>query len=263
MNNYNNDILFVTAFKDLNRKNWNDYGRSNEFYFQRFYEITKYIKHCLIVFIEKSINDELHKIYNFNNNIIFMDLNIVNTFLKKNIFNEELIIKSEIYKNKIPIQRKNNPEHKYASYNLINHSKINFISKSKELYPNYIFYSWIDFGFGREIIHLPTVINIKKLPKKIIYQLNNDIPKEKICSEFMLSQDVIFFMGSAFIIPNELIEIFEILYEKKLKELEEKNIVDDDQNVVLQIYFDNKDLFSVFQNNTWFVFYKLLNEYYK
>ena len=34
--------------------------------------------------------------------------------------------------------------------------------------------------------------------------------------------------------------------------------VDDDQNVMLQIYYDNPDLFLTFQSYAWFSFYKLL-----
>ena len=59
----------------------------------------------------------------------------------------------------------------------------------------------------------------------------------------MLSSDVIYFAGSIFIIHTDLVSIYETLYSEKLEELYEKNIADDDQNVVLQIYLDNKNLF--------------------
>jgi hypothetical protein len=59
----------------------------------------------------------------------------------------------------------------------------------------------------------------------------------------MLSSDVIYFAGSIFIIHVDLVSTYEKLYHQKLEELQSNNIVDDDQNVVLQIYLDNKDLF--------------------
>ena len=34
-------ILFVTAYKDIGRSNWNNYNRTNEKYFECFIKLTK------------------------------------------------------------------------------------------------------------------------------------------------------------------------------------------------------------------------------
>jgi hypothetical protein len=128
------------------------------------------------------------------------------------------------------------------------------------MFKEYMFYSWIDFGISLpENSKLYKNININKLPNKIIYQhlgsnlSSNKLPLNKIYMlpekeeitdpNNMLSSHVVYFAGSIFIIHNDLVFIYEKLYDNKLQELQEKNIVDDDQNIVLQIYLDNKELF--------------------
>jgi hypothetical protein len=167
---------------------------------------------------------------------------------------------SNEYKSKIPLSRQNNPEHLYSAYNLINHSKVNFINNTKRLFPNYEYYSWIDFGYVREASNCPKNINIENLSKKIIYHclevpnLNN-----KISENEMLKSDNIFITGSSFIIHNELVERFQDIYENKLLEWHKKMVTDDDQNLVLQLYYDNPEIFELKLNNKWFSLYNLFN----
>jgi len=255
----NKDIIFVTAYKDINREKWEVIPRTNNEYFKKFKLITENIKHNLIVFVEDDIKLQLIQEYNFPSNILFYNLNTTNSFLNSRLTEQKEIIESETYKNKIPIDRKGAPEHNYAEYNLINHSKINFVKEAKDLYPDYSFYSWIDFGFGKTNNHYPTIVeNVHLLPRKIIYQLYTPIPEIKISPNDMLKEHRIFFIGSSYIIPNEMINIFEKNYELKMVELEKDGVVDDDQNMLYQIYFDYPDMFYLINNSDWFSFYNLL-----
>ena len=122
---------------------------------------------------------------------------------------QKKIIESTIYKNKIPYNRINLPEHFCSQYNLINHSKFNFVSYTKKIFPNYIFYSWIDFGFVRnKLENVPKNIDLSLLKEdKIIYQLLQKI-SNNYSAEFMLSSIEIYFMGASNIIPNLLVEQF-------------------------------------------------------
>jgi hypothetical protein len=74
----------------------------------------------------------------------------------------------------------------------------------------------------------------------------------------MLKEHRIFFIGSSYIIPNEMINTFENIYKLKMLELEKDNIVDDDQNMLYQIYYDYPDMFYLINNSDWFSFYNLL-----
>jgi len=244
------EIIFTTAFKDIHRSQWNYFQRTNANYYDDFYKLAKNINYKLIVYVE---TDET----SLNENIIFVKINEVDTFYDKYLEREKEIIESENYKNKIPNHRKVNPEHVYAEYNLINNSKINFVKHTKKLFPNYQYYAWIDFGtFNRNVENIPKNINFELLVPKITYNCFNCLSTTRPDPNDMLASDVIYFQGSTFIVHNEYVNLFHDLWEKKLLEFQEKNITDDDQNVVLQIYFDNPTLFNKVYTNHWYTLYK-------
>ena len=244
------EIIFTTAFKDIHRSQWNHYKRTNANYYDDFYKLAKNIHYKLIVYVE---TDEPK----INDNIIFVKINEVDTFYDKYLEKEKEIIESENYKNKIPNHRKFNPEHVYAEYNLINNSKINFVKHTKKLFPNYQYYAWIDFGtFNRNVENIPKNINFELLVPKITYNCFTCLSTNRPDPNDMLASDVIYFQGSTFIVHNEYVNLFHDLWEKKLLEFQEKNITDDDQNVVLQIYFDNPTLFNKVYTNQWYTLYK-------
>ena len=158
------EIIFVTSFKNIGRENWNCYNLSNGRYIDYFYTLVNNIKYKLVVYLENDIKEIVIKNKTFSENIQFEDLNRVDTFYNKYIENDKIIITSDIYKNKIPDYRQKLPEHLYSEYNLINHSKINFVRHTKELYPNYLYYAWIDFGRMNE--------SIENIPKNIDISLS-------------------------------------------------------------------------------------------
>ncbi len=255
-----NDILFISAYKDIGREKWRHYQRSNKEYFSYFLNLTNNIKYNLVVYMEADVFKELLKYSKFPPNICFINLaQIKDTFFNKFLDIDRKVMNSDIYKNKIPIYRKNNPEHLYSEYNLINHSKINFVKDASIRFPNYEFYSWIDFGYVRTLDSLPKNINIARLPQKITYQclripdLNNKIgPNE------MLKTNDVYFTGSPNIIHKSMVNEFEKKYEQKLLEFYEKNITDDDQNIILQIYYENPEMFNLLHNPEWFALYNMI-----
>lgn len=254
------EIIFTTAFKDINREKWISYQVSTGRYIDYFIYLAKNIKYTLIVYLEKEIKDLIFKKTSLNENIIFRELNEVNTFLNQFLEKDKEIINSDIYKQKVPEYRKKLPEHLYSDYNLINHSKINFVNKTKQLYPNYLYYAWIDFGrMNGELDNIPQNLDISLLPKnKITYHFVNDPPKNRISEENMLRSNEVHLLGSSFILPNRMVEIFEILWKNKLIDWQKEYITDDDQNLVLQLYFDNPYMFYGIKNDKWYNMYKNL-----
>jgi hypothetical protein len=252
----NRDIIFVTAFKDIDRKNWKNFRCSNDTYFNHFYRLAKNIKYLLIVYLEPYFINKMKGI-KFNNNIIFKNINEVDSFYNKYIELDNKIIDSDEYKSKIPPHRKNNPEHCQYGYNLINHSKICFVKHTKKYYPNYKFYSWIDFGtYNKSVENIPKRLNLNLISEKITYNCLNQIPEKKIDPNIMLKSDMIYFTGGSFIVYFKYVDILYNLMINKIIELHKQNITDDDQNLVLQIYFDRPDLFDIKYSNDWFGLYK-------
>jgi hypothetical protein len=255
-----NDILFITAYKDIGREKWSHYKRTNIEYFSYFINLTNNIKYNLIVYIEYDILKKLLGYTKFPSNICFIDLNkIEDTFYNKFLEIDRNVMNSDIYKNKIPIYRKNNPEHLYSEYNLINHSKINFVKDASVKFPNYEFYSWIDFGYVRTLDSLPRNIKIERLPHKITYQcLRVPDVNNKISPNEMLKTNDVYFTGSPNIIHKSMVIEFEKKYEKKLLEFYENYVTDDDQNVLLQLYYENPDMFNLKHNSEWFALYNII-----
>lgn len=246
------EILFITAFKDIKRDEWKFIPRTVEDYCKSFIFLTQNIEYNLVVFLERNLIKHLISLYTFKSNIIFKDLDEVETFFNLYINSQSSIIKSEEYIKKILSDRRDAPEHWCAEYNLINHSKINFVSHAKKIFPNYKFYSWIDFGHRNTYENIPRNIDVKKLPKKIIYITISEPPSIKILPEIQLNSHTIYLAGSSFIIHTSLVSFLEEKFKEKILELENKNIVDDDQAVILQIYFDHKEKFQLLHTGRWF-----------
>ena len=241
------EMLFVSAFKNINRDQWKHFSRGMEEYVKRFISLAK-LPYTLVVYVEPDVK----KIIPFIPNVIVRNLDEVETFYDTFLERDKQIMKSKAYQSMIPEERKHHPEHLYSEYNFVNHSKINFVSHTKDLYPHYAFYSWVDFGFLGKI---PS-IQVSSLPKKIIYQTMME--PISITEEEMLSKDDTYFPGSAFIVHHSLVKIFEQKWKKKLIEWQKKNITDDDQNLVLQLYLDDPSLFHTVNHKKWFKLYSLL-----
>lgn len=255
-----NEIIFTTAFKEINRESWKSYQVSTGRYIDYFIDLGKNIKYKLIVYLEKEVKDRIFSKTSFNENIIFRELSEVNTFLNEFLEKDTEIMNSDIYKNKIPDYRNYLPEHLYSNYNLINHSKINFVNKTKELYPDYQYYAWIDFGRMNESIdNIPKNLNVSLIPNnKITYHFVNDPPKHKVSEDEMLKSNSVYLLGSSFIAPNHMVEMFEQLWKTKLIQWQKQYVTDDDQNLVLQLYFDNPSMFYGIKNDKWYNMYKNL-----
>lgn len=252
-------IIFTTAFKDIKRSTWNSYKRTNQNYYDNFYNLVDTIQYKLIVYLEPDSKAQIINNKVFNDNIIFIDMNDVDTFYRKYLEKDKAIIESDIYKKKIPEHRKNNPEHVFSEYTMITNSKINFIKHTQHLFPTYEYYSWIDFcTFNSNINNIPKNININLLVPKITYSCLNILPTISIEPNYMLGSDTIYFDGSSFIVYNTYVTLLHDLWEKKIIEYQDKMITDDDQNLVLQLYFDNPEIFNIIYNKEWFKLYKHL-----
>lgn len=256
-NVYNSsDIIFVTAFKDIGRNAWKTHIRTNDDYFNYFFNLANNINYKLIVYVDNEVKNELLIKYHFTDNVIFKNIDCVLTFYEKYLNEETEIINSNIFKSKVPTNRLgHHPETWNAKYNLINHSKINFVNYTKKIYPNYKFYSWIDFGYVRNLNSLPQNIDTNKISNGITYQ-SFEIPLKKFSETEILQINEATIAGSSFIVSNDFVEKFEQLYEQKLIKWHREFICDDDQSLVLQIYNDNNEIFNLIVEREWFSLFK-------
>lgn len=254
------NILFVTSFKDINRDKYNIFtSRTVDTYVSYFLNIALHIKYPIVVFVEENVKNILLK-HKLSKHVIVEDINKVDTFLSKYLEADTRVMNSKKFKRKIPFFRKFLPETQHSKYNLVNHNKINFVRYAKGMFPSYDFYSWIDFGMIRsDIIVPPEKLLLDQFPTtKIIVQSIKEIPETPISKKDMLSTNDVYIAGSTWIIPNELVDTYETLYETKLKEFYKEYVSDDDQSVMIQVYFDNPTMFQVYNNKHWFTLFYLV-----
>lgn len=251
-NNLNRSILFVTAYKDIGRSKWTHYQRDNKTYFENFKKLVDNLNYPIVAYVENKNKFLIPK----SSNLTLEDFDKVDTFYKKYLDIENKIIESEEYKSLIPEHRKNNPEHVYASYNLVNHSKINILKDASEKNPGYTHYCWIDFGCINDLSIVPSRIDASKLNKTILLQCLKDPQNTNYSVKDMLKSDEIFIPGGMFIVPKELINSFEIIYESELKSCHEIGISDDDQNILYQISSKNPEIISRIMVGEWSSLFK-------
>jgi hypothetical protein len=252
-----NSIIFVSAFKNIGRDNWHFLSRTVDEYCLLFYDLASIIQYKLVVYVEDDIYDKLKQM-NLRSNIILMRSNTVHTFYNEYIESERHMIQSNEYRQKIPYSRKDLPEHLYAEYTLVNHSKINYIVDAKSHFPNYEYYSWIDFGCIRNRPEdVPNNIDISKLCRKIIFLALKQPPTETISADEMLSSDEIYIAGSQFIVHTELIHKYYTIYKELLDSWKDMCICDDDQNANLQLYFKYNDYFYLYNYPEFFSLFRI------
>lgn len=252
-----NSIIFVTAFKNIGRENWYFLGRTVQEYCIFFNELANTIVYKLLVYLEDDIFDQMNQV-KFHSNIIFMRSNTVYTFFDEYIESERQIIQSDEYREKIPYRRKDLPEHLYAEYTLVNHSKINYIVDAKRCFPMYEYYSWIDFGCIRNCPeNVPTLINFSKLRRAIMFLALKQPPAENISADEMLSSDDVYLAGSQYIVHTDLVELYYTIYKEMLDSWRCLCICDDDQNLNLQLYFKYKEYFYLYEYPEFFSLFRV------
>jgi hypothetical protein len=183
---------------------------------ERFMERANSFHHKLVVYVKELSVKELS----------VKELNV-----------KELNVK-ELNVKELSVRRLSNPKIQFIDFNSVKdtfakkyttkkHNKINCIRDAKRFLPDNMFYMWIDSEF----------VNNEIIPKNV----NIDKPNNQM-SFYSIPNDIISCLS--FIVPNSLVEAFEILYEYKLIEFQTRCIANDDQNIVLQLFMEHPDLFN-------------------
>jgi len=254
-------IIFTTAFKDINRANWSSYNRGNTEYIKNFLKMCLMFRHPLVVYVEDEIYKTIKSIpLKLSENIIFKDSKSVNTFYDRYVDREKEVMRDDKYRNKIPTDRRDNPEHLPLGYNAVMHNKVNFMSETVRQYPDYEHYGWIDFGYLKHFLtekDLPLTLDYSKLKsEQITFGVMESPPLDrKFTPDEMLTIHAIFFHGASFIVPKGLMFSYEKLYEEKVLELYDTYVSDDDQNIVYQIWVDHPEIFQYFKMSSWMKLY--------
>jgi protein YibB len=269
------EITLVTAFLDIGRDNWenNDFKRTTNFYINSFLTYLNY-PYKMVCYIDEKYFEHVYKVYKkspyqnkqfipihrewLDQNIhawrqIEKDRNILNDPNFKKFLKGRLEF---MYPEGIPEENEQRtylcPENIYPEYNVINHSKIDFISHAiKNGFINTYYTAWSDFGYfstyHKDGESLPTeTIDTNKLdPNKITICLRREIIEDDKDMFFTLLFAYELFIGAFYAGPTHIMEGFKDIYHDCVEELYRNGISDDDQHVYIRCYMKNPDIFNL------------------
>jgi hypothetical protein len=276
--NYNDksNLFVVTAFLDIDRSKWNNYGRNVKIYLESFYNFFNYDNN-IIAFIDEKYIDDIIKYY--NKKAIYKKCHFISinrSWMETNIFAwQQLDIMTKImisdYYTKLVNQRINNgnPENIYPEYNAINHSKIDFISYAINtgLISKKDIVVWLDFGYFTSIFkhksQYPSFSINKHLinPNYMSFFLRNRMDKTDEDTILTLINAPEKFTGSYFSGSAILMLELQKIYHDCLLDIHNKCISDDDQHIYLKCYLSKPDIFELYLNDKQWPIGLLYHEY--
>jgi hypothetical protein len=254
------DVVLITAFLDIGRGGWNEYERHASKYINAFMKYLNY-DYQMIVFIDERYAEEILQAYEKSRfkNKRFIAIN--ESWMKQNIYawrqyeKDNAIMQSESYKIMVKHRiERNYPENVYSKYNLINHSKIDFIhyAISQNLICDDAVVCWSDFGYFSAILHnnpmeYPvTTLDFNKFNQdRITISTRNHIDEMDKNIFYTLTRAPEKISGAFFGGPARMMSEFQKLYHECLNELYDNNVSDDDQHVYLRCIFRSPKLFEV------------------
>lgn len=248
-----NEIVFTTAFVDIGRSDWPVTSRNTETYFKNFCRmIDDGFEYPLIVYTHTWAADKLRAMRTFPSNIVFVDVDVVDTFLKEPYLSRESeIMRSDAYIQKVVEWRRTAPEHTNPRYTLLTHSKLAFLNNTRMYNPKCMLYAWIDFGYDTTIsgVFTPRNLNTSLLQDEKIYCGSVKLVEgdRYVTEEDFLESNQMTIYAFSYIIHRRIFDEFYALYEAKLHVWQRRGIADDEQNLLYQLYQDRKDLFTIFK----------------
>jgi hypothetical protein len=276
------DITLVTAFYDIGRENWEaNFKRDVSFYIDSFLKYLDYDYKMICYIDDRHINKILEKYSqsNFKNKLFipidrkWLDENI---HAWKNVERDRAIMENpqyqhvlkshrlpKMYPDGIPETNLRNhlcPENVFPEYNVVNHSKIDFIVHAiKNEHITTKFTGWTDFGYFKtyhsDDSPLPSsTIDVNKLhPEKLIFNLRRRILEQDKDMYFTMIYAYELFIGAFYAGPTELMLPFQELYHDCVTEMLDKCVTDDDQHVYIQCYIKRPELMhlNIFENQDW------------
>lgn len=255
-----NRVCYVTAYLDIGRNKWtNGFERTNEAYMDYFEPYIELFDKdetgsVLVVYIdERHIGNDLFK--RIGKNIVLIPITEKfmeeNSVLWRRLERETEIMSMEKYR-MIISHRIHHPEHSVPTYSIINHCKVDFIGHTIKNF-DYEYYCWVDFGYFSKKSNIPSkLMDVSKLEcDKINYTLLNPIEER--------DRDVIYTLqyapekigGFFFFGGKDVMLEYQELYHNVHLWLQQNEVVDDDQHVALQCYFNRPHLFKLHHLGGW------------
>lgn len=250
------EVLFVTALFNINRKDWKSYARSQDTYLDYFKTWARLDNHLVAYFdSEETAQKALDIRKSFGREekteVIVVDYKAIDSNLLSRI--------EDVASN--PIQqsfhiRTDSPEAWNALYVYVMFLKGWCMKEAARNHPEYNTLSWIDFGLGRgnDIFAKPEEFNftfktyafdkIMFHPIKEIHNISSHIP----IFDLVKSGDT-YICGGYYMGPNALWQQFFDLTYRYLNSMLDCGFIDDDQTLLFMVCRNNPDIAGTFNAN--------------
>lgn len=244
-------LCLVTAFLDISRGEWKSFQRTTRQYINNFLHYKK-LGHELIVFIDDKHIDILRELCVNWENLTIIPIN--REWMKENIHayrlldKEKEIMDSPKFKESVK-HRIHHPECCKPEYNIIQHSKIDFVCFAiKQNLSKADHYAWTDFGHFQHSSLVPeSGLDLNKFDlTKINYTGPSPLTKDDFNITYTLTQAPERIGGAFYLASKEKMFEYQELYHKVHQHFHDLGIVDDDQHIAIQCYFREPSKFKLF-----------------
>jgi len=245
---------FVTAFYDIGRADWQSYKRSTPHYIQRFHKMVNTLENDFVLWTSADLAEKIKDGIKKEN--VYIKIFDFKKEYAGNIETCRAIQNSTEFK-KIcsEAKRRQCPEYYSPEYAALMNAKYDFVQRSvRSGLIDTPFTGWIDFGYAFEEKHFwgKTKYECGWTDDKIrLFQRLKFDPKKVNIEHNMLTNNCIF-SGGAVIGKKEYFNRFLNLYYRLRKTYWDRNIIDDDQGMLLACAIERPDLFEcIFTNKEW------------
>jgi hypothetical protein len=262
----NDSLCLVTSFMDIGRDGWKVYSRTVDEYFTSFMPYI-YLNHDVVVFMD---DRHVQLLISFVNqlkpiaNIIIIPINWkwMRTYIHaySKIDTEQRIMDSIKFQ-KFIWHRKDCPETYCPEYNIMQHSKIDFVCYAIDnKLSDAVYFAWTDFGYFKNDAMMygknKNKLDINKFKlDKINFQTINPVDEDDKNIAYTLTYAPEKIGGFFYLGDSRLLKEYQQLYHEIYDEIHGLGLVDDDQHFMLRCYFRKKELFYLWDLGGWHKIY--------
>jgi hypothetical protein len=255
------ETCFVTAFKDIGRKSWSTFHRSNEEYLRCFRLLCE-MKVPLVVYIDAGLAGAVAEITaqarppGWLTRIIPIDDAFLDAHVEAWSYREteRAIMASRAYRAVVARRRENPPEVRIPEYNCINHAKIDFRAHAiRNGYGAAEYYGWIDFGYCKTTASLTADRTFLPIPALLDDKVNlvaidaiQEADRDPIA---LLASGAVRVTGPFFHGRADVLLAYRDAYHEVLREGHRRGVADDDQNAMVQVCLARPELVRVWHND--------------
>lgn len=246
-----NNISIVTAFYDIGRGSWSPQNghpsylhRTTNTYIERFSYLTR-LSNDITVFTSEDLVDKIRSACDKNSTVNIVAFDVMQQFasMRDLIKNTQ---QSATFKSKIESKQIINPEYWNSDYVLVTNLKPYFVNKAIRLNKvKHNLVSWVDFGYCRKESQIPAsrIWTYEYSSNKIHILAYKNYDGKNI--EKVVATNDVYIPGALIIAAQPLWPKMVELMQSSFDKLLQKNLVDDDQGLLLYSYIQQPDIFQL------------------